>query len=274
MKRTFLTKRNALLSSTDISWGVYALSGAVIVLLVRLLVPNFFWQVFAPVFHSADVLTTESHRFSSSFGDTAKLALQNEKLLDENTALVSENQALLQKATSIGALCSSSVGSPTRGKNNTLEILAGVVARPPESPYDILVLAEGSRAGVALGMEAYGAGGVPVGVVSSVLTDFSRITLFSSPGMTTTGWVGHGNIPLTITGSGAGTMSASLARSTGITVGDIVFGPGPGMLPIGRVVRIDSDPSSPIITLRIMPALNLFSITWVFLRNMGTTLLP
>lgn len=270
MKRTFLTKRNALLSSTDVSWGVYALSGAVIVLMVRLLAPNFFWQMFAPVFHSADVLTTESHRFFSSFGDTAKLALQNEKLLDENTALVSENQALLQKATSLGAL----LDAPATEKNIAPEILAGVVARPPESPYDTLVLAEGTRAGVALGMEAFGAGGVPIGRVSSVLTNFSRVTLFSSPGMTTTGWVGHGNIPLTITGSGAGTMSASLARSTGITVGDIVFGPGPGMLPIGRVARIDSDPSSPIITLRIMPALNLFSITWVFLRDMGTTLLP
>ena len=36
-------------------------------------------------------------------------------------------------------------------------ILAGVVARPPESPYDTLVLAAGKNAGVTLGMEVFGA---------------------------------------------------------------------------------------------------------------------
>lgn len=272
MKKTFLTKRNALLSSTDVSWGAYALIATVLVLLLRLLAPNFFWYVFAPVFRSADSLATESHRFFSSFGDTAKLALQNERLLNENTALANENQALLEKATSLSELLDSSVSSPVSRENGASGILAGVVTRPPESPYDTLVLAGGTRVGIVLGMKAFGAGGVPIGRVSSVLTDFSRVTLFSSPGVKTAGWVGHARVPLTITGSGAGVMNASLARSTGVIVGDSVFAPGPGMLPIGRVTRIDSDPSSPSITLRIMPALNLFSIAWVLLRDTGATL--
>lgn len=271
MKRIFLAKRNAFLSSTDVSWGVSALIVAVLLFLVRLLAPNFFWQVFTPAFHSADSLATESHRFFSSFGDTAQLALQNERLLDENTVLANENEALLQKTISLEAL----LGSPATGKNNTPKIIAGVVTRPLESPYDTLVLAEGTRAGVAQGMEVFGAGGVPIGVISSVLTDFSRVTLFSSPGMSITGWVGRANVPLTISGAGAGVMNASVARSAGIAAGDIVFAPGPGMLPIGSVVRVESDPSSPSVTLRIMPALNLFSISWVIVRDTGTTrLLP
>ena len=57
-------------------------------------------------------------------------------------------------------------------------IIAGIVARPPASPYDTLVLSAGSEEGVTLGMEAFGAGGVPLGVVSSVLANFSRVTLF------------------------------------------------------------------------------------------------
>lgn len=269
MKRTFLSKRNAFLSSTDVSWGAYVLIGAVLLFLVRLLAPNFFWHVFTPVFHSADLLATKSHTFFSSFGDTAQLALQNEKLHSENIALTSENEALLQKATSIEAL----LGSPAIGKKNTSEIIAGVVARPPESPYDTLVLAEGARAGVARGMEAFGAGGVPIGVISSVLADFSRVTLFSAPNMTVNGWVGRANLPLIIRGAGAGAMNASVPRSAGVTAGDIVFVPGPGMLPIGSVVRVESDPSSPSVTLRIMPALNLFSIAWVAVRDTGTALL-
>ncbi|TSA44444.1 rod shape-determining protein MreC [bacterium] len=261
MKKTFLAKRNALLSSTNISWGAYALIVAILTLLLRLIAPNFFWTLFTPVFRASDSLSQASHAFFNSFGDTAKLALQNEKLTNENSALALQNQALLQKANSLSGLARESRG-----------ITAGVVARPPASPYDTLVLAGGSADGVTLGMEAFGDGGVPLGVITAVLADFSRVTLFSSSGMTLSGWVGRTNLPVTITGAGAGAMRASVARSAGITSGDIVFAPGPGQLPIGSVARVDSDPSSPSVTLRIMPALNLFSVAWVTLRDTGSAL--
>ncbi len=269
MKRTFLAKRNALLSSTNISWGVLALAGVILILIVRLFAPNFFWQVFSPVFRGADVLASKSHVVFSSFGDTATLVLQNEQLKNENTALANENEALIAKVTTLSSL----LDFPTKGKRDADGILAGVVARPPMSPYDTLVLAAGAKEGVALGQEVYGTGGVPVGVVSSVLTDFSRATLFSAPNMVVHGWVGRANTPLTIEGDGAGVMSASIARSSNVAVGDTVFAPGPGALPIGSVTRIDSDPTAPEVVLRITPVLNLFSITWVVIRDTGAELL-
>ena len=269
MKKTFLTKRNALLTSAGVSWGAVALMLAVLMLLVRLLAPNLFWRVFTPVFHTADTVAAGSHALFSSFGNTANLVLENEKLQNENAALASENQTLLQKTADQGVL----LGAPAAGKNATAEILAGVVARPPESPYDTLVLAEGTSAGVAVGQEAFAGGGIPIGIVSSVISNFSRVTLFSSPGMTFTGWIGQAHTPVIIVGSGAGTMSASLARSAHVAVNDTVFGPGPGMLAIGSVVRIDSDPSSPSVTLRIRPVFNLFSVSWISLRDTGRALI-
>ena len=261
MKRTFLVRRNALLSSTNLSWGTLALAGATFLLLLRLLAPNFFWQIFTPLFRVSDTLARESHAFFDGFGNTATLALQNEKLMNENAALANENQALLKKTTSISELV-----PDTRG------IIAGIVARPPASPYDTLVLSAGSAEGVTLGMEAFGAGGVPLGVVSSVLANFSRVTLFSAPNMTVNGWVGRTNVPIIISGAGAGALNASVTRSAGIAAGDIVFAPGPGMLPIGVVTRIDGDPASPSVILRIMPILNVFSIAWVVVRDTGAAL--
>lgn len=261
-------KRNALFSSTDLSWGAYALIGAVLLLLMRLLAPNFFLHMVAPVFRSADFVTAKSHVFFSSFGDTAKLTLQNEELAEENIALATENQTLLQKEADLEAL----LNAPMQGESTGEEVLAGVVARPPESPYDTLVLGEGAHAGITPGQEVFGAGGVPIGIVSSVTADFSRVILFSSPKMTVHGWVGHENVPLTLMGSGAGVMRATLARSVGVVVGDKVWVPGPGTLPIGSVMRIDSDPSSPTVILHIQPAVNLFSVTWVVVRDTGTVL--
>lgn len=258
MKKTYLAKRNALLSSANFSWGAFALIFAILLLLLRLLAPNLFWTVLVPVFRASDVLAQESRALFSVFSDKAELVSQNEKLMSENIALASENRALVKKIESLSGLTLNVVG-----------ITAGVVARPPESPYDTLALSAGSEEGIIVGMEAFGKGGVPLGVISSVSDNFSRATLFSAPGMTINGWVGKNNLPLAINGAGGGAMEASAARSAGISEGDIVYAPGPGMLAIGSVMRIDSDPTSPSVTLRIMPALNLFSVAWVVVRDTG-----
>jgi len=237
-------------------------------LLTRLLAPNLFLHAFTPAFRIANTIAAKSHTFFASFGDTAALAVRNEQLAGENAALATENQALLEKEAGLNRL----MGSSGSQKIAASAILAGVVARPPESPYDTLVVAAGSSAGVTLGMEAFGEGGVPLGVVSSVTADFSRVTLFSAPHMITHGWIGHAGLPLSILGAGAGALQASLSRSADVVVGDTVFAPGPGMLPIGSVVRIDSDPSSPGITLLIKPKVNPFSLTWVELLDVGAAL--
>ena len=240
-----------------------------IIFLVRFFAPNFFWNIFEPLYRGADSASSVSHAFFSSFGDVAFLSMKNEQLVNENAALASENRALSTKMESLAALLSPS-GS---GKSAVSGILAGVIARPPESPYDTLVLSEGSDAGIVVGMEVFGAGGVPLGIVSSVLPSFSRATLFSAPGTMTHGWIGQAHVPLTIEGVGAGAMNATIARSANIVVGDVVYVPGPGALPIGSVTRIDDDPAAPEVVLRVLPAINLFSVTWVIVRDTGMGLL-
>ena len=265
MKRTFLAKRNTLFSSANVSWGAGALVFAILALAARLLAPNLFLHIVTPALSVADAISAKSHVFFNSFGDIAALAAKNEQLARENAALVNENTALVKKTASIKELANASGLS-----QNAAVILAGVVARPPSSAYVTLVLAAGERAGVMLGQEAFGEGGVPLGTVSAVTADFSRITFFSAPGMVTRGWVGRAGLPVDIFGAGGGALQASVARAAGVAVGDAVFAPGPGMLPIGTVARIDGDPASPSAVLRIAPAINPFSVMWVALRDAGT----
>ena len=264
MKKISLARRNALLSPGNLSWGAFALAFAVLFLSIRLFAPDFFWRTLAPVFRGADAFAAMSRTALSSFGNVAALSARNDELSKENESLASENQALAQKVADISSLLGG-----VSAKTSPAGILAGVVARPPSSPYDTLVLSPGADEGVVPGMEAFGEGGVPLGIVSAVHPGFSRVTLFSSPEIRVDGWVGSGRLPLAIRGAGGGALSASVQRSAGIKTGDAVFVPGPGALPIGSVVRIDSDPSSPSVTLQIQPAVNLFSITWVELRASG-----
>jgi len=260
MKRTFLARRNALLSSGNVSWGVLAVMLVALIMLIRVILPNLFWQAFSPVFRASDALAGRSHDFFIHFSDAAALARQNERLGKENAALASENQMLMKKVENLSGLAV---------RKDSPGILAGVVARPPMSPYDTLILSAGREDGVVLGMEAFGAGGVPVGIVTSILDDFSRVTLFSSSGVSMSGWVGRGNVPLSIVGAGGGAMQAVVARAALVAPGDVVFMPGPGMLPVGSVLRVESDPLSPAVTLRIQPAINPFAISWVELRMTG-----
>lgn len=264
MKKIYLARRNALLSAKSFSWGAGALVFALVVLGVRFAAPNLFWHAFSPVFRASDAVAGASHSFFARFGDAAALRALNEKLVADNAALAVENQRLVQQLR-IEESLESSAG--TRASS----ITAGVVVRPPTSPYDTLVLGRGASDGVVRGMEAFGPGGVPVGVVSAVLDDFSRVTLFSTAGAMTNGWVGNGSVALQIAGAGAGALHATVARDADIAVGDVVFVPGPGQLPMGSVVRVESDPLSPSVTLRIASAVNPFSLSWVELRATGIT---
>ena len=257
MKRTFLSRRNALLSPGSFSAGTVAVGIAVFLLAVRLLLPNVFWTVLSPLYHAADAIGAGSHSFFAGFEDASVLALRNEELEKQNAALVDENRALADKA---GALDALSPGG----------IAAGVVSRPPESPYDSLIVKVGSKEGVVPGMEAFGPGGVPVGVVTDVLPDFSRVLLFSSPSMTFDAWLGGKHTPIRITGGGGGSFRASLPRLAGVAQGDQVYVAAGGALPIGSVVRIDTDPSSPVVTLQIQGAVNPFTLTWLSLRDTGS----
>ena len=183
MKKTFLAKRNALLAFSNLSWGAVALLVALVVLALRLIAPNMFWKISSPVFGAADTLASASHTLLSGFNDTAALAMRNEQLAEQNNALSLENQALQQKVTGLLLL----LGREKTGGTES-GILARVVARPPTSPYDTLLLAAGTNIGITEGMGVFGAGGVLLGSIEATSADYSQAVLLSAPGVRSDAW--------------------------------------------------------------------------------------
>lgn len=266
MKKIFLKKRNALLTTATFSWGAYALALVALIVLVRLLAPNAFLFAVTPLFKSADALAAVNHAFFAHFNDAAALTRSYEKSQSDNEALVIENESLREKIRNIEDLFPG--GAETRPQSG---IVAGVVARPLESPYDTLLIAAGAKSGIARGMEVFGAGGTPLGIVSEVVDDFSWVNLFTRPGMQTQAVVSSAHTEITLLGAGSGTFKVSLSRAATITEGDSVYVPGPGFLPVGKVVRIDGNPSSPSVDLRIVPLVNPRSVSWVVVRDVGSS---
>ncbi len=186
-----------------------------------------------------------------------------QSLREERDRLALDNAALTERA----ALLSTQLADLTALLGTRTEpekgIVASVRARPPVAPYDVLVTDQGTESGVTVGSVAYGPGGTPIGTVGAVSTGESRIALYSTRALATLGWAGTARVPLTLTGEGAGAFSATVARDAGIAVGDGVYVAGNGVSPIGTIVAITSDASSPSVELEVRPYTNPFSITWV-----------
>lgn len=237
--------------------GVGAIVVVVLVLFgIRTFAPGFFFAASAPLLKSGTSVTASVGNTVNGFADASHLATENEALAEQLLTLKNQNQVLTARSQDLTKLLGGT-------EENIQGITAGVLARPPESPYDTLVVGAGTADGVKVGAEVFAQGGVPVGTIAAASAHSSQVRLFSSSGTKTSGWVGESRLPVSLVGAGAGAYTASLPKGAGVAVGDLAYLPGPGAIPMGTVVRLDTDPSSPLEILRIQPNVNLFSVTWV-----------
>lgn len=256
MKKLYWRRRNALIPTAAFAAGFAVIFIGLIILLLRFFSPSFLASISTPLWQSGGGITDGMYGFFSGFGDTATLARERTQLFEENQALKESNRALTAQVADVTRL----VGSRTESAHR---ILAGVLVHPPVTPYDTLIIDRGTGEGVAPESLVFGPGDTPIGTIESASAHHARVALYSAPGRTTDGWVGEKRVAIAIVGSGAGAFTATLPRESTVAVGDVVYVPGPGALPIGSVVRIDTNPSSPRATVHIAPYTNLFSLTWV-----------
>ncbi len=265
MKKQFSRRHSALSESRAFSFGALALAVGVVVVLLRLVAPGVFVAVTAPMLSVSTRLNASVADAASGFVNTQALTRERDALVAENADLTRENTALTARVQDLTSLIGSATATtPVRG------IAATVRMRPPESPYDTLVIDAGSADTVSAGDRVLAQGGVPLGTVVSVAAHTSRVQLFSAPTATTTAWVGPTREPIVLEGAGAGTFTAQVPKQTTITLGEAVFVPGAGIQPIGTVVHIDADPSAVMAALEIQPTVNPFSLTMVEVVPQGT----
>ncbi|MDB4992214.1 MAG: Rod shape-determining protein MreC [Parcubacteria group bacterium] len=236
--------------------AVGVITGIILLLLIlRFFVPSVLSVISRPFWGVGSALTSFVHVHSPA-ESKASLVQARDQLSADNAALTAQNAGLSAKVADLTALLGNRV-EPAKG------IVANVIARPPVAPYDVLIIDQGTNAGVRIGAQAQGAGGTPIGTVGETDAGQSRITLYSTHGIKTNGWVGSTRIPLTLTGAGAGAFIATVPKAAGVQVGDGVYLAGNGALPVGTVTNIETDPSSPTVDLDMHPYTNPFSLTWV-----------
>ncbi len=124
-------------------------------------------------------------------------------------------------------------------------IVAGIVALPPELPYDRVLIDRGRSDGVVEQAVVYHSHDRAIGVVSTVFDTSAIVTLFSSPGMEATAYIFGPDIFAHTYGEGGGIVRISVPQGVAVSIGDAVVLPGIGAGILGIVESIESIPTEP-----------------------------
>lgn len=168
------------------------------------------WAVAHPLLAARDALFG-----GESAALRAALAAQEAQLADRD-ALYAENvelKRLLNRAA---------------GRSVTV---AGIIQRPPGTPYDTLVIDAGRGEGILEGSLVSLGGSALVGSVTEVMPHAARVTLYSAAGAVHQGMlmIGGKAVPVSVEGQGGGSMRAQVPAGTGAAPGDVVVLPGVGL---------------------------------------------
>lgn len=142
-------------------------------------------------------------------------------------------------------------------------ILAAVLSKPNNSPYDTLIIDIGKDKGIEEGDKVLFGGEIVIGTIKEVYAYSSKVELFSSPGLTHNVTLRDGTIPATAYGKGVGNFEITLPRDIEIALGDVITIPDTEVVVLGSILSIEKDPNSPFQTILVKSPINFSELRWV-----------
>lgn len=234
----------------------------VLLFLIQYFFPRFIPTIFYPV--TSFFWKTESGsvglvvRLSQMVRSKYSLVKENKRLTDE-VASRDASMLLLDALKKENEELKIALGRATQG-----EVVLGVIlARPPISPYDTLVIDIGSDDGLAIGDKVYTDGDTLVGDIAEVFDSHAKVSLYSSPGRVVPVVIGSTNAETQATGRGAGNFMARLPVELGIEEGDTIVMPQIRPHSFGVVEKVMVDSSDSLQTILFKSPVNIHEFKYV-----------
>ncbi len=214
--------------------------------------------IFRPVLVLGNNIGEKLSNSGSYFYSKNSLLLENENLkskLNEQEVRISNYNSILAENLKIKEILGR-LPTGQAGKNEKVNmILAGILSKPNQSPYDTLVIDIGVREGILLGQKVFALGNVPIGRIAEIFPSSSKVILYSSPGEKTEIVIGGrptlnafgiadagGDTFMQIIGRGGGNFEMVLPRDFILEKGTEAVLPGITPHVVGIVQMIISDP--------------------------------
>jgi rod shape-determining protein MreC len=194
--------------------------------------------IFRPVIVLGNNVGEKISNTGSYFDSKKSLLLENQDLrfkLNEQEARISNYNSILDENLKIKEILE-------RKQDKTNMILAGILSKPNQSLYDTLVIDIGLKDGIVSGKKVFAFGNIPIGYVSEVYANSSKVNLFSISGEKTEVVMVGGDVFMEVVGRGGGNFEMILPRDFILEKGMEVVLPGITPYVLGIVEIIISDP--------------------------------
>lgn len=179
-------------------------------------------QILPALWRDKIVMQEQIDQLEQDLALSGKLDLTKRRLSDENNRL----RSLL-------------------GATSSPRVLAAVVGKPNELPYDLIQIDQGSQAGIESGSPVYIGADTVIGLVSAVQRNSAFVTLFTTPDFFATVYLSGANVTALLEGLGGGVARVRVPQGIPIRVGDLVHVPSvqPGVY--GTIAWVESEPTQP-----------------------------
>ena len=152
-------------------------------------------------------------------------------------------------------------------------ILGAIISRPPQSPYDVLIIDTGSNNGVKEGMTATAFSNTLLGYVTDVFPQTSKVKLVSFPEEETNALIESvstgAKISALAIGRGGGGMEIKIPSSVEVHSGDRIMTLGTYPLMLGIVERAEINLSDPFQKIFFRLPLNFQELKYVMIEKYG-----
>ncbi len=155
------------------------------------------------------------------------------------------------------------------GRTTTIEkgLLAVVLAKPSQSPYDTLVIDQGANNAVSVGDKVFAYGNIPIGFIGEAYNSSSKVILYSQSKHITNVILSGSNISIDLIGRGGQNFEATLPRDILIPVGTFASLPSLDNVPVAVVSSVISDPRDPFQKILLTSPVNVQYLKYVEVKK-------
>jgi cell shape-determining protein MreC len=243
MKNYLSTKRGSSRRTWLPRGFVLTFVGVMVIVILSYIVPKLVFSLVSLVVYPFDTARTWVLESNSSLP----------YYLRDRHALITDIEAQKQSL----AMCGSSENTLTKlrveneqfrqlcGAVPEERIIARVVGRPPQMPYDIIMLDRGSSHGVIENSPVYAGSDQVLGYVSRVYDKTALVTLVSTAGFKSMAYIIGPNIYTYAEGVGGGMLRVVVPQGLPLAVEDTVILPAIDSGVYGRIASIETSPTQP-----------------------------
>ena len=224
---------------------------------------NLFNFVGSPIWKVEKSINNSFNNLNYLFRTKAAITKENHNLIDDNLNIklsMIDYQILKRENDQLKEI----LGHLPESKNF---ILGNILSKPNHSPYDTIIIDIGTSSGIKEGDSIYVNGNISIGNIGKVYNNTSLVSLYTSPGQKTEGFMDGSNASVELVGRGGGNFEMIIPIELLAEKGAIVYLPGDTSEVIALVDDIISKPSDPFKKVLLSSPVNIQNLKWVQVKK-------